>query len=107
MNEEKVKIVVGVPETHGDVVRKVLANAGAGKIGNYSHCSFTVKGIGRFLPLETAKPAIGELGKLEEVVEERIETVCLKKELEKVIAAVRQVHPYEEPVIDVYQLLNV
>jgi len=105
MTDETVKIVVFVPETHADLVRKAIGDAGAGFVGDYSYCSFSVKGIGRFLPLSTAHPAIGEIGKLEEVVEERIETACYKKDLQKIIKAIYQVHPYEEVAIDVYPLV--
>ena len=59
------KIVVTVPVESADNVRQVIGEAGGGKIGNYSFCSFSVRGIGRFLPGEGAHPAIGEVGKLE------------------------------------------
>ena len=105
MTDESVKIVVYVPETHADAVRDALGTAGAGFVGDYKYTSFSTKGIGRFIPLATAHPAIGEVGKLEEVVEERIETVCYKKDLNTIIEAVKQVHPYEEVAIDVYPLV--
>ena len=101
---ETVKIVVGVPETHADAVRRAMGDAGAGKIGDYSHCSFSAKGIGRFKPLKNAHPSIGKIGELEEVAEEQIETVCLKKDLDKVIDAIKKVHPYEEIAISIYPL---
>lgn len=105
MKEEVVKVVVYVPETHANQIREVLGKVGAGKVGNYSHTSFSAKGVGRFLPLAGAHPSIGQVGKLEEVPEERIETVCFKKDLEEVIKAVKLVHPYEEIAIDVYPLV--
>ncbi|MFZ5844965.1 MAG: hypothetical protein ACOY0S_00670 [Patescibacteria group bacterium] len=105
MQEEVVKIVVFVPETHAEVVRAAMGKAGAGLVGDYKYCSFSVKGIGRFIPLETAHPTIGKIGKLTEVVEERIETVCYKKDLDKVIAAIKKVHPYEEVALDIYPLV--
>lgn len=105
MIEEVVKIVIYVPEAHANTVREALGKAGAGKVGNYSHTSFSIKGTGRFLPLEGAHPAVGQVGRLEEVEEERIETICYKKDLEKVLDAVAKVHPYEEPAIDVYPLI--
>ena len=104
---KNVKIGVGVPVSHADAMREALANAGAGEMGDYSHASFSYRGFGRFKPLEGANPAIGEVGKLEEVEEERIETICPKEKLRDVIAAIRAVHPYEEPAIDVTELLNV
>jgi hypothetical protein len=100
----KVKIVVFVPESHADAVRKVMAEAGAGKIGNYTSCSFSSKGVGRFLPQEGANPAIGEVGKPTEANEERIEMVCPREVLTNVIAAIRRIHPYEEVAFDIYQL---
>ena len=105
-DEKTVKIVVFVPETHADAVRAAMAGAGAGLIGDYVHCSFSVKGIGRFVPLETAHPVIGAIGKLTEVAEERVETVCYERDLDTIIAAVKNVHPYEEVAIDSYPLLR-
>lgn len=99
-----VKLTVFVPEAHADAVREAMAAAGAGKLGNYSHASFSVKGIGRFRPEKGAQPAIGEVGRLESVVEERIETICPRDILAAVIAAIKKVHPYEEPALDIYPL---
>lgn len=98
------KIVIYVPESHADAVRAALGNAGAGRIGNYSHCTFSVKGIGRFKPEQGAAPAIGAVGKLEAVPEERIETVCREDRLAAAIQAIRRAHPYEEPALDVYPI---
>lgn len=98
------KIVVTVPETHADVVREVMGKAGAGRMGHYVSCSFSSKGVGRFLPLEGAHPAIGNVGHAEEVVEERVEVTCSEDLVTSVIKAIREVHPYEEPAIDVYAL---
>jgi len=105
MQEEVVKIVIYVPENHADLVRKTLGKSGAGTVGNYSHCSFSVKGTGRFLPLENSHPTIGAIGEIAVVTEERIETVCYRKDVEKIIDAVKKVHPYEEVAIDVYPLI--
>ena len=98
------KIVVFVPTTDADQLREAMGNAGAGQIGNYSHCSFSVKGVGRFRPRAGANPTIGEVGKLEAVEEERIETVCSEDRLKDVLKAIRAAHPYEEPATDVYRL---
>jgi len=107
MNSKNVKIVVFVPENHTDIVREVMAQAGAGIIGNYTHCTFSTKGIGRFKPEQGANPHIGSVGKIEEVIEERIETVCSREKLEDVIKAIKKVHPYEEVALDVYPLENI
>ena len=99
-----VKIVVFVPESHTNIVREAIGEAGAGKIGNYTHCSFSSKGVGRFKPEQGAHPAIGEVGKLESVQEERIEVVCERNQLKAIIAAIKKVHPYEEVALDIYPL---
>lgn len=101
---KNVKLVVFVPETHTDIVREAMGKAGAGKIGNYAFCSFSSKGVGRFEPQGGANPHIGELGKLEEVQEERIEVVCEREKLQDVIQAIKKVHPYDEVALDVYSL---
>jgi hypothetical protein len=100
------KVVVTVPEADADMLREVIGKLGAGAIGNYSYCSFSSKGIGRFIPTDGANPTIGQVGKSEEVAEERIEVTCSKEILDKVITTIKSVHPYEEPVIDIYQLLT-
>lgn len=105
MQNKVIKLVVFVPETHADIVRKEMGKAGAGTVGDYKFCSFSVKGINRFIPMKSAHPTIGKIGKLEEVVEEKIETVCYKKDLDKIIKAIKKVHPYEEVAIDVYPLI--
>jgi hypothetical protein len=104
MESKNVKIVVFVPETHTAVVREAMGKAGAGKIGNYSSCSFSSKGVGRFKPEEGANPNIGEVGKPEEVPEERIEMVCSREKIQDVVRAIKEVHPYEEVALDVYPL---
>ena len=107
MQSKNVKIVVFVPETYTAAVRDTMGKAGAGKIGNYSSCSFSSKGIGRFKPEQGADPHIGEVGKFEEVAEERIETICSREKLESVIAAIKEVHPYDEVAMDIYPLENI
>jgi len=104
MPSQFVKIVIFVPTTHADKIREVLAQAGAGHIDNYDFCSFSSKGMGRFRPLTGAKPAIGQVDKIEEVEEERIETICPKNIVKEVIVEVKSIHPYEEPAIDIYPL---
>jgi hypothetical protein len=101
------KIVVFVPEADGERLRVAMGEAGAGRIGNYAHCSFTVRGIGRFQPLAGANPAVGQIGGAEEVVEERIEMLCADDRLRDGLAAIRPAHPYEEPAIDVYPLAEI
>lgn len=105
MSVELVKLVVFVPLSHADAVREAMGAAGAGKIGNYSYCSFSTRGVGRYRPDVGANPAIGSVGNFEAVEEERIETVCEKDRLEDVVAAIKKVHPYEEVAFDIYPLV--
>ena len=100
------KLVVFVPiESVAEVSNAVFA-AGAGKIGNYSHCGFGADGTGTFLPQKGAKPSIGRKGKLEKVAEIRFETIVPAEKLEDVIAAMKKAHPYETPAFDVFKLYN-
>lgn len=98
------KLVVGVPEADADAVRRAIGDAGAGRVGNYSHASFSSKGVGRFKPLEGSNPTIGQLGKVTEVPEEQIETVCDKEHLSSILKALQTVHPYETPVVDIFEI---
>ena len=103
---ELVKIVVFIPETHTEIVRKAMGDAVAGKMGNYSHCAFITKGTGKFLPLVGAHPFIGEVGKTEEVSEDKLEMLCEKEKAKDVIAAIKKVHPYEEVAFDIFPELS-
>ena len=102
-----VTIVITVPETHADTVREAMGRAGAGKVGDYSYCSYSVKGIGRFMPNKGSNPYLGKEGVLEEVVEERIETVCNRSILEHVLEEINKAHPYEETVTDIYPVYEI
>lgn len=107
MDSKNVKIIVYVPETHTDIVREAIGKAGAGKLGNYSYCTFSTKGIGRFRPDAGAHPHIGEIGKMEEVAEEKIEVTCAREIYNEVVNAIKKVHPYDEVALDVYPLENI
>lgn len=106
MKLKYVKIAVFVPTTHSDDVRKVLSECGAGHVGNYDFCSFSTKGTGRFRGLPGTKPFVGKAGRVEMVEEERIETICPYGKLKVLLNELKRVHPYEEPAIDIYPLLN-
>ncbi len=100
------KIVVFVPCGHEDNVRRAMAAAGAGWIGNYSHCSFQAPGTGTFLAHDGTNPFIGEQGKLEKVPELRLETIYPSQLRNRVVAAMLRAHPYEEAAYDIYRLQN-
>lgn len=106
MNFKRVKISTTVPLEYADKVRDALGKAGAGLIGDYSFCSFSSSGQGRFLPNEQANPHIGKAGALEEVEEEHVEVVCERSVARQVIAALKEAHPYEEVIIDIVPLID-
>ncbi len=98
------KWVVYVPAGDADAVRTALFAAGAGGIGNYSQCSWSVGGTGQFLPGDGATPAIGGVGTVERVAEDRVEMIAPARARGAVLAALRAAHPYEEPAFDVFAL---
>ena len=104
--DQLIKLVVYVPKTHEEQVREALGNAGAGHIGNYSHCTFTSEGLGTFMPMSGTNPFIGETGKLEKVEEVKIETVIVKSKLKQAVNAMKKAHPYEEVAYDTFELDN-
>ena len=103
---ENVKLVVYVPVSHADIVRKALGEAGAGRIGNYDFCSFSVRGTGRFRGNENSNPVIGKAGNYEEVEEERIEVTLPRAILKKAVEKMKAAHPYEEIAYDIYPIEN-
>ena len=98
------KIVVFTPVDSAERVRAALADAGAGRIGDYDQASFSTPGEGRFRPLDGANPTIGEVGRAEVVEEVRIETVCPRHLRHAAVEALLAAHPYEEPAYDVIEL---
>ncbi|MGD1239011.1 Nif3-like dinuclear metal center hexameric protein [Mycobacterium seoulense] len=99
------KWVIYVPRENADAVRAAVFEAGAGHIGDYSQCSWSVSGIGQFLPHDGASPAVGSVGTVEKVAEDRFEVVAPARIRAAVLAAMRAAHPYEEPAFDVFALL--
>ncbi|WP_181350633.1 Nif3-like dinuclear metal center hexameric protein [Thalassobacillus sp. CUG 92003] len=104
--EELIKLVVFVPEDYADTVRDAISQAGAGHIGDYSHCTFQSGGEGTFKPLEGTNPFIGNQGEIEKAAEKRVETIVPKHKLSDVLQAMEASHPYEEAAYDVYPLKN-
>ncbi|MDF2607177.1 MAG: Nif3-like dinuclear metal center hexameric protein [Bacillales bacterium] len=103
-SEELYKLVVYVPVSHKEIVFTEMSNAGAGHIGNYSHCSFQINGKGTFKPLEGTNPFIGEVGEIDFVDEVRIDTIVPKQRLKAVISTMLKAHPYEEVAYDIFPL---
>lgn len=90
-------LVIYVPTAAAPAVRQAIGDAGAGRLGNYSHCTFSVDGIGRFTPLPGATPAVGVVGSAEEVAETRIEAIYPRRRRNDIVGAALSVHPYETP----------
>jgi dinuclear metal center YbgI/SA1388 family protein len=101
---QEVKIVTFVPHEHLDTVRAAMASAGAGLIGAYELCSFSLHGVGTFRGAAGTRPAVGQAEQFEQVSEHRLEMVCSRSALALVLQTLRQFHPYEEPAIDIYPL---
>lgn len=99
-HQPNVKLVVTVPEEHAQALFEALAKAGAGNHDNYSHASFQSLGAGTFKPLEGANPERGEVGRIEQVAEVRMEFLVPKKRIDRVAAALIETHPYEVPAFD-------
>jgi dinuclear metal center YbgI/SA1388 family protein len=99
------KWVVYVPREHAEAVQAAVFAAGAGHIGDYSHCSWSVTGIGQFLPHEGASPTVGSVGSVERVEEDRFEVVAPARARADVLSAMRAAHPYEEPAFDIFALV--
>jgi dinuclear metal center YbgI/SA1388 family protein len=100
------KLVVFVPQSDADRLLGALSIAGAGEIGDYSRCAWTSSGIGTFVPGPGAAPALGAVGSIVQVAETRLEMVLHRRLRNRVIAALRSAHPYEEPAFDVLELAS-
>ncbi len=100
------KVATYVPLAQAQDVADAMSRAGAGHIGNYSHCSWSVCGEGQFRAEDGANPYVGALGELHHEAEARVEAICPKRLEGAVVRAVTRAHPYEEPAIDVLPLSN-
>jgi dinuclear metal center YbgI/SA1388 family protein len=101
------KLTTYVPENAAEEIRAALFQAGAGHIGNYSHCSFNLQGEGTYLGNEHSDPTIGQKGKLETVGEHFISVIFEKHQESKILQALDDTHPYEEIAYDIVSLENV
>jgi len=103
---KKYKIVVFTPLEKTDELTFAMASAGAGTIGNYTVCSFRMKGAGTFMGNEKTDPLVGSKGKFEMAEEIRLEMICSRKNLKKAIDKMYEVHPYDEPAFEIYEVLT-
>jgi dinuclear metal center YbgI/SA1388 family protein len=106
LNNRLLKLVTFIPESHLEKVRNALFEAGAGVIGNYDQCGFTVEGRGSFRAGENANPYVGKTGEIHYENEVRFETVLFSHLKANVIKALLAAHPYEEAAFDLYPLAN-
>ncbi|MFH8843054.1 hypothetical protein [Streptomyces sp. NPDC017868] len=95
----RLKVEMSVPRTHLEAVLDALHSAGAGEVGEYARCSSTWQVTGTWQPLPGARPYDGEVGVTRRAEECRVESVCDARQARDVLRAVREAHPYEEPVI--------
>jgi dinuclear metal center YbgI/SA1388 family protein len=101
---EQDKVVTFVPASDVQRIADAMADVGAGTIGNYTRCRWSVTGDGHFLPGEGAAPVIGQVGRLEHVDEARLEILVPRRLRADVVRALLAAHPYEEVAYDVYEL---
>jgi hypothetical protein len=108
MNEFKYcKVEVFIPKEYLNALCEVFNRLDVGHIGRYSECLSYSEVIGRWKPLDGTNPFIGEIGKLEEEKELKVEVTCKVEIINKLIEEIKKVHPYEEPVINVIPLYKV
>ncbi len=98
------KLVVYVPKSHADKIRKAILEMGAGHIGKYNQCSFNTEGKGTFRALENSKPFVGEIGEIHTENEIRIETIFPPHLQNEIVQNMLSAHPYEEVAYDIYTL---
>lgn len=106
LSQNQIKLAVFVPVDYADKLTDAMHNAGAGVIGEYQNCSFRMMGTGTFLGSQKSHPKIGVKGKIERVEEVKIEVLVNTFDLNKVIAEMKKIHPYEEVAYDVYPVSN-
>lgn len=105
-NFTDVKLEIFVPQDHAFNIRDELAKIGVGVIGNYDHCMALVPVRGFFRPTEGANPFEGKVGEISEVAEYKLEVNCKRELVNEAIKTIRKVHPYEEPLINIFPLVN-
>lgn len=103
-NEKMMKLAVFVPKNEAENMRQALAKAGAGQIGNYDSCSYTLAGEGRFRALQGANPTIGEIGSIHVEQEDKVEVVFPQSMKNKILKAMLNTHSYEEPAYDLFTM---
>lgn len=98
------KLEIFIPESHLEVLRTALQSVDAGHIGNYDSCLSFSRVTGCWRPLEGTNPYLGEANTISEEPELKVEVTCLREKVDATLDAIKAIHPYEEPVINVIPL---
>ena len=93
-----------VPLLDSEKVKSAMFEAGAGEYGNYSQCSWQTEGMGQYMPINNAKPAIGEIDQIETVTEVKVEMICHKDKIKDVVTSMKNTHPYESVAYSVVRM---
>ena len=101
-----VKIEVYIPEQYVERLRDELYKANAGRVGNYDHCISVTQVKGYWRPLPGSTPYQGEVGRISEGTECKVEVNCKQEYIGEALKAIRRIHPYDEPLINVIPLMN-
>lgn len=100
------KLVTFIPVAHARKVQEAVFGAGAGSIGNYDHCGYTLEGQGSFRGNEASQPFTGKKGAVHLEPEIRFETIFPAAQQTQVVRALLKAHPYEEVAYDLYPIEN-
>lgn len=98
------KLEIFIPETHFRQLQTVLQSVDAGHIGNYDCCLSYSHVMGTWRPLEGTHPYLGSTDEISEEPELKVEVTVTAERLDETLRAIKSVHPYEEPVINVIPL---
>ncbi len=101
------KLEIFIPKSHFKVLCDKLKELDAGHIGNYSECLSYSEVTSRWKPLDGTNPYIGNVNKVSEERELKLEITCDRNDVRKIIKGIKSVHPYEEPVINVIPLYKI
>ncbi|MBQ9405281.1 MAG: divalent cation tolerance protein CutA [Desulfovibrio sp.] len=100
------KLEIFIPESHFRDLQQTLRQVDAGHLGNYDSCLSYSRVMGTWRPLEHTSPYIGTIGEVSEEPELKVEVTCRRDKLAETIAAIKRIHPYEEPVINALPLIQ-
>ena len=100
------KLSIMVPTENKEALKEALFAAGAGHVGAYEGCAFTISGEGQFRPLDGADPYIGDVGEVCKVEEACVSVLVPHERMSAVLSAMIKAHPYEEPAYDKIPLQN-